>query len=86
MIVEGFFDFKVEKGLNLAGTKLNRRHVICLSTYIMHIIQNVASFLSFGGFLNACSESLFQNEVKGVFLWKIIRRLNPISIILFNIG
>ena len=23
---------------------------------------------------------------KGVFLWKIIRRLNPIPIILFNIG
>lgn len=50
-------------------------------------MQNVASFLSFfGGFLNAYSESLFRNEVKGVFLWKIIRRLNPIPIILFNIG
>ena len=28
VIVKDFFDFKVEKRFNLAGTKLNRRHVI----------------------------------------------------------
>mgnify|MGYP000470659812 CR=1 FL=1 len=35
VIVKDFFDFKVEKRLNLAGTKLNRRHIIYLEPRIL---------------------------------------------------
>ena len=43
-------------------------------------MQNVASFLSFfGGFLNACSESLFRNEVKGVFFMENNKKIKPNS-------
>ena len=43
-------------------------------------MQNVASFLSFfGGFLNAYSESLFRNEVKGVFFMENNKKIKPNS-------